>query len=49
MSAPLLQVDQLSVRFGAATVVNEVSFNIEPPARSLRWWVKAGSGKSSPR
>jgi ABC-type branched-subunit amino acid transport system ATPase component len=25
---PLLQVDHLSVRFGAATVVNDVSFNI---------------------
>jgi microcin C transport system ATP-binding protein len=45
MSAPLLQVDQLSVRFGAATVVNKVSFNIEA-GEKFALVGESGSGKS---
>jgi ABC-type phosphonate transport system ATPase subunit len=28
MAAPLLEIDRLSVRFGAATVVDDVSFSV---------------------
>jgi ABC-type dipeptide/oligopeptide/nickel transport system ATPase component len=41
----LLQIDRLSVRFGAATVVNEVSFEIAP-GEKFALVGESGSGKS---
>ena len=45
MSQPLLQVDRLSVRFGASTVVDEVSFRIEA-GEKFALVGESGSGKS---
>ncbi len=45
MSTPLLEVDRLSVRFGDATVVDEVSFAIQP-AEKFALVGESGSGKS---
>ena len=45
MAAPLLEVDRLSVRFGASTVVNEVSFSIQP-GEKFALVGESGSGKS---
>ena len=45
MTAPLLEVDRLSVRFGASTVVNEVSFAIAP-GEKFALVGESGSGKS---
>ncbi len=45
VTAPLLQIDRLSVRFGAATVVNEVSFEIAP-GEKFALVGESGSGKS---
>ena len=42
---PLLQIERLSVRFGATAVVDDVSFSIAP-ARSSRLVGESGSGKS---
>ena len=45
MTAPLLDVDHLSVRFGASTVVNDVSFAIGA-AEKFALVGESGSGKS---
>ena len=45
MSAPLLDVDHLTVRFGASTVVNEVSFSIGA-GEKFALVGESGSGKS---
>jgi microcin C transport system ATP-binding protein len=45
MSSPLLEVDQLSVRFGAATVVDRVSFSIDA-GEKFALVGESGSGKS---
>ncbi len=45
MTAPLLEVDRLSVRFGASTVVNEVSFAIAA-GEKFALVGESGSGKS---
>ena len=45
MSAPLLEVSHLSVRFGASTVVNDVSFTIAP-GEKFALVGESGSGKS---
>ena len=45
MSQPLLQVDRLSVRFGASTVVDDVSFRIEA-GEKFALVGESGSGKS---
>ena len=45
MTAALLEVDRLSVRFGASTVVNEVSFAISP-GEKFALVGESGSGKS---
>ncbi len=45
MSTPLLQVEHLSVRFGASTVVNDVSFAIAP-GEKFALVGESGSGKS---
>ncbi|MBS0444918.1 MAG: ABC transporter ATP-binding protein [Proteobacteria bacterium] len=45
MTAPLLQVDRLSVRFGTSTVVDDVSFAIAP-AEKFALVGESGSGKS---
>ena len=45
MSKPLLEVDHLSVRFGASTVVNDVSFAIAP-GEKFALVGESGSGKS---
>ena len=45
MTAPLLEVDRLSVRFGASTVVNEVSFAIAT-GEKFALVGESGSGKS---
>jgi microcin C transport system ATP-binding protein len=42
---PLLQIDRLSVRFGASTVVDEVSFSIAP-GEKFALVGESGSGKS---
>ena len=44
-SQPLLSVEHLSVRFGAATVVNDVSFSIAP-GEKFALVGESGSGKS---
>jgi len=45
MTAPLLEVDRLTVRFGASTVVDEVSFAIQP-GEKFALVGESGSGKS---
>ncbi len=45
MSQPLLQVDRLSVRFGASTVVDDISFTIEA-GEKFALVGESGSGKS---
>ncbi|MBO9538164.1 dipeptide ABC transporter ATP-binding protein [Herbaspirillum sp.] len=45
MSAPLLEVKNLSVRFGASTVVDDVSFSIAP-GEKFALVGESGSGKS---
>jgi len=45
MSAPLLQVEHLTVRFGASTVVNDVSFTIAA-GEKFALVGESGSGKS---
>jgi microcin C transport system ATP-binding protein len=45
MSAPLLEVSHLSVRFGASTVVKDVSFSIAP-GEKFALVGESGSGKS---
>ena len=45
MSAPLLEVDHLSVRFGASTVVDDVSFSIAA-GEKFALVGESGSGKS---
>jgi microcin C transport system ATP-binding protein len=45
MSAPLLQIDMLTVRFGASTVVNDVSFSIAA-GEKFALVGESGSGKS---
>ncbi len=45
MTAPLLEVDRLSVRFGASTVVNEVSFALAA-GEKFALVGESGSGKS---
>jgi len=45
MSTPLLEVDHLSVRFGASTVVDDVSFTIAP-GEKFALVGESGSGKS---
>jgi len=44
-TAPLLQIDHLTVRFGASTVVNDVSFTIAP-GEKFALVGESGSGKS---
>ena len=44
-NAPLLEVDNLSVRFGAATVVDKVSFSIAAKEK-FALVGESGSGKS---
>jgi len=44
-STPLLEVDHLTVRFGASTVVNDVSFGIAP-GEKFALVGESGSGKS---
>ena len=45
MTAPLLEIDRLSVRFGASTVVDEVSFSIAA-GEKFALVGESGSGKS---
>ena len=45
MAAPLLEVEHLSVRFGASTVVNDVSFAIQA-GEKFALVGESGSGKS---
>ena len=45
MAAPLLEIDHLSVRFGASTVVNDVSFHIAA-GEKFALVGESGSGKS---
>jgi len=45
MAAPLLEIDRLSVRFGASTVVDEVSFAVAP-GEKFALVGESGSGKS---
>jgi microcin C transport system ATP-binding protein len=45
MNAPLLEIDHLSVRFGASTVVDDVSFSIAP-GEKFALVGESGSGKS---
>jgi len=45
MSPPLLEIDRLSVRFGATTVVDQVSFSIEA-GEKFALVGESGSGKS---
>jgi microcin C transport system ATP-binding protein len=45
MSTPLLEIDHLSVRFGASIVVNDVSFSIAP-GEKFALVGESGSGKS---
>ena len=45
MTAPLLEIDHLSVRFGASTVVDDVSFTIDA-GEKFALVGESGSGKS---
>ena len=45
VSTPLLEIDNLSVRFGSATVVNQVSFNVAA-GEKFALVGESGSGKS---
>jgi microcin C transport system ATP-binding protein len=45
MATPLLEIDRLSVRFGATTVVDEVSFDVAP-GEKFALVGESGSGKS---
>ena len=44
-SEPLLEIDHLTVRFGASTVVDDVSFSIAP-GEKFGLVGESGSGKS---
>ena len=44
-TAPLLEIDRLSVRFGATTVVDDVSFDVAP-GEKFALVGESGSGKS---